>query len=73
MEIYEREAILTFADSEHIDNRCALGLNLEVIWTGDFRSAAFLFCNYMDAMPLRVSPLRHNEALMLSRLLPSSS
>lgn len=49
MEIYEREAILTFADSEHIDNRCALGLNLEVIWTGDFRSAAFLFCNYMDA------------------------
>lgn len=49
MEIYERVAILTFADSEHIDNRCALGLNLEVIWTGDFRSAAFLFCNYMDA------------------------
>lgn len=69
MEIYEREAILTFADSEHIDNRCALGLNLEVI---PEIFVPLLSFSVIIWMPLRVSPLRHNEALMLSRLLPSS-
>lgn len=71
MEIYEREAFLTFADSEHIDNRCALGLNLQVIWNGDFRSAAFLFCNYYGYL-FKFPTLRRDETLMLSRLLPSS-
>lgn len=34
--VYEREAFLTFADSEHIDNRCALVLNFKLFGTEIF-------------------------------------